>query len=306
MPPQPQGHPFRQQLGPRLDLLRSRQIPAEGEAVSHGLGRRGLSRRADKAVVPAVGRVVELLPVFAQPFLQVLPAGAGQVPNGMDVVLRQHPGGGPPHKEQVRHRQGPENLGHLFPGNDRGGVGLFVVAAQLGKHLIKRDPHGNGQPQFPLHLLPQPVRQGRRVPAEESQGPRHIQPALVDAEGLHQVCIPAVDLPGQAGVIPVLVMVGGQKQQGRALPPGLPNGLRRLYPLGLGRLVLGQDDPVAGRRVPADRHGLLPQLRVAQQLHRGIECVQITVKNHPVHSPPSSLPVKRRKAAGLPRRFSFS
>ena len=122
-----------------------------------------------------------------------------------------------------------------------------------------------------------------RVRAEEMEGAGDVQPALVDAEGLHQVGVLLVDLVDPAGEVPVLAVVGREKNQLGALFSGLPDGLGSLDSEGFGRLVLGQDDAVAALRVSAHRHRQVAQLRVVQQLHRGVEAVQIAVKNDPVH-----------------------
>ncbi len=79
-------------------------------------------------------------------------------------------------------------------------------------------------------------------------------------------------------------MVGGEKDQIGALLLGLPDGLRRLDLKGFGGLIFGQDDAMTAGRVAAHRHGQVAQLRVGQQLHRGVEAVQIAVKNNPVQS----------------------
>lgn len=59
-------------------------------------------------------------------------------------------------------------------------------------------------------------------------------------------------------------MVGGEEDQVGALPLGLPDGLRRLHPEDLGRLIFGQDDAVAAGRIAADGHRQVAQLRVGQ------------------------------------------
>ena len=116
----------------------------------------------------------------------------------------------------------------------------------------------------------------------------HVQPALVNAEGLHQVGVLVVDLVDLPGVLVVQAVVRRQEHQAGALLFGLPDSLRRLDAIFFRGLVFGQNDAVAGRGVPADRRGDLPQIRVAQQLHRGVKAVQVTVQNHPVHGRPSS------------------
>ena len=110
-----------------------------------------------------------------------------------------------------------------------------------------------------------------------------VQPALVDAEGFHQIGVLLIELVYLAGELPVLVVVGGKENQPGTLFPGLPDGLRGLDTEGLGRLVFCQDDAVAAGRVAAHRHWEVAQLRVLQQLHRGVKAVQITVKDDTVH-----------------------
>ena len=184
------------------------------------------------------------------------------------------------------HRQRPEELTPVLPGDDCGGVRFFIIAAQLGKDLVETDPHGERQPQLPLDPLPQLIRHGPGISAQKVEGMGDVQPTLVDAEGLHQVGIGVVDGVDPPGVLVVEIVVGRQQHQIRALFLGLPDGLRRLDAELFGRFVFGQDDAVSGGGVPADGHGDRPQLRVAQQLHRGVKTVEITVQNHTVHGAP--------------------
>ena len=115
------------------------------------------------------------------------------------------------------------------------------------------------------------------------KGAGDVQPALVDAKGLHQVGVLLVKGIYFTGKILVQPVVGGEEDQAGALFLGLPDGLRRLYLEDLGRLVFGQDDTVAAGRIAADGHRQVAQLWVGQQLHRGVKAVQIAVKNDPVH-----------------------
>ena len=87
------------------------------------------------------------------------------------------------------------------------------------------------------------------------EAPRHIQPALIDGKGLHQVGIALIDIVDQAGIAVVFLVMGGEKDQARALFPGLPDGLGGFDAKGLGPFVFGQDDAVAAFGVAANRHG---------------------------------------------------
>ena len=68
-----------------------------------------------------------------------------------------------------------------------------------------------------------------------------------------------------------------------ALALRLPDGLRGLDAELLRRVVLGEDDAVAGLGIAADRHGQALQLRVGEQLHAGEKAVQIAVEDDAAH-----------------------
>ncbi|SCI76607.1 Uncharacterised protein [uncultured Flavonifractor sp.] len=231
------------------------------------------------------GVAVESGALLAQNGHQSLGVEPGQVPDGLDAVAPEHLGRRAAHKEQVGHWQGPEKLAEVFPGNHRGGVRLFVVAAHLGKDLVEGHPHRHGQSGLRLHRLPDAVGNGFPIPAPQVHGASDVQPALVDGEGFHQVGKPVIDGVDNAGVLPVLVPVGREEHQVGALLPGLPDGLGGFHAHGLGWLVLGQNDAVAGFGVAAHGHRLsaLPQLGQGEQLHRGVEAVEVTVEYGPVH-----------------------
>ena len=241
-----------------------------------------LARRADGAAVQPVGVLMELKPQLAQQRFQHLGGAGRQLTDGLHTVLVQHPSGCPAHEQQIPHRQGPDDILPVFPADDGSGIGLFIVTAQLGEHLVEGHAHRDGQPQ----LLPQPPTQsignGLGVAAEEVHTAGDIQPALVDAEGLHQIGVLLIDGVDPPGVLPVQAVVGRQQHQTGTLLFGLPDGLRRLDAQPLGRLVLGQNDAVAGGGVAADSGGDVPQIGMAQQLHRGKKAVQVTVQDHPI------------------------
>ena len=133
------------------------------------------------------------------------------------------------------------------------------------------------------------VCQGLGITAEEVEGMGDVQPALIDAEGLHQVRVLLVDGVDLFGDLPVQFVVGWQQHQLRALFLGLPDGFRRLDAEFFRRFILGQDDAVAGRGIPAHRHGHVLQVWSAPQLHGGVKAVQIAVQDDAVHGPASFL-----------------
>ena len=208
--------------------------------------------------------------------------GLGQCSNGIDAVPAQLPGGGRAHIQQVAHRQGPHQLPVVLPGNDRGGIWLPIVAAQLGKDLVEGDSHRHRQAQ----LSPDPPPQGIRdlLPVSEQSGAAaHVQPTLVQPEGLHLVSVLEVEFPHLTGELQIAVIPGRHHHQAGTAASGLPDGLPGGHAKGFGLIALGQDDAMAQGGIPAHRHWLPPQSGVVQALHTGIKVVQIAVQNHPLH-----------------------
>ena len=259
------------------------EVPGEGLAVAHALYRLLLKAGAHRfpVLAPCVGE--ELQAVLPQEALQHLRLAGGQLSHSLHAVLAELPLGGPSGEEQAPHRQRPDDLPPVLPGDDGGGVRLSVVTAQLGKDLVEADAHGEGQSQLLPDGPADVIRDGLGIPAEEVSAASEVQPALVDAEGLHKVGVAGIDAVDGPGVEAVLVMVGRQEVEVRTFAPGLPDGLCRLNAAGLGRLVLRENDAVPGVGVAADGHRHRPELRTAQKLHRGEEAVEVAVQNDPVH-----------------------
>ena len=129
------------------------------------------------------------------------------------------------------------------------------------------------------------VRQLPGVAAEQMEAAGHVQPALVNAEGLYQVGKALVDLVDFFGIGLIQVVVGRQQHQHGAFLLGLPHRFRRLHATLLRGLVFGQNNAVPRLRVAAHRHGDFPQRGLVQQLHRGEEAVQVAVEyDAPAHS----------------------
>ncbi len=288
---EPHGHAVCQQGDAGADLVPGGEVFPEGGAVAHGLHRLPVVPGADRLMLQSVGVLMELEAQLAHEGLQHLRLAGCQLADGPDAELIQGLLGRPAHEQQGLHRQGPDQVPPAVRGDDGGGVGLFVVAAQLGEDLVEADPHGEGQAELPADPVPDAVGDGLRVAAEEMGGAGDVQPALIDTEGLHQIGVLLIDGVDLFGILPVEVVVGRQEHQIRVLLLGLPDGLRRPDAEAFCRFVLGQNDAVAGGGVAAHRRGHVPQVRMAQQLHGGVKAVQVTVQNdavlrlHGIHPP---------------------
>ena len=281
--PQTGGHALAQHPVHGGDILQAGQIPGRGHGIAHALHRALLPRPGHGGQVIAVGKPVEHGAHLAEPALQVFRRSLRQLADGLHPVVPELPPGGGTHVQQIRHRQGPDLFPHLPAGEDRHRIRLFVIRAQLGENLIVAHSHGDRHPQLRLDPAAQLMGQGfPSLPLAFGTG--NIQPAFVQAEGFHPVRILPVDLPGQAGEAHILVIMGMDDHQIRALLPGLPQGLPCFYPEPLGQLILGQNDPVPRLRVASHRHGLVPKGGLMETFHAGIKAVHICMEDDP---PPS-------------------
>ena len=205
-----------------------------------------------------------------------------QLPQRVNAVLVQQLLRRLAHPQHIADREGADDLLPILTGDDRRRIGLFVVAPQLGKHLVEADPHGDGEPQLLADTVADHVRHRLRIAAEEVHTARNIQPALVNAEGLYQVGVLPVNLVDAAAILGVQIVVGRQRHQTGGFLLGLPNGLRRLDPQLLGRLILSENDAVPRLGIAAHRHRHVLEGGIVQQLHRGVKTVQVAVQNHTV------------------------
>ena len=206
------------------------------------------------------GVVVELPSLLAQQADQPLTAEGRQIADGAYAIFLEHLVGRTADKQEVRDRKGPDLGRYVRPGDDRGGVGFFHVAAQLGKDLVEGDAHRDGEALLPADHRPELVCNIPCVTAEEVHGAGDVQPALVDAEGLYQIGIALINGVDPSGDPAVLLMVGGKENEAGTLFPGLPDGLRRFDLEAFGRFVFCQDNAVPALRISAYGHRLVPEV----------------------------------------------
>ena len=205
-----------------------------------------------------------------------------QLPQRINAVLVQQLLRCLAHAKHIADRERADDLLPILAGDDRGGIGFFIVAPQLGKHLVEADPHGDGEPQLLADTVADHVRHRLWVAAKEVHAARNVQPALINAEGLNEVSVLPVNLVDAAAVFSVQIVVGRQRHQTGGFLLGLPNGLRRLDPQLLGRLILSKNDAVPRLGIAAHRHRHVLESGIVQQLHRGVKTVQVAVQNHAV------------------------
>ena len=186
-----------------------------------------------------------------------------------------------PDEKEAVDRQRVQKSAVRVPREDRGGVWLFVVAAQLGKRLVERDADGDRQPRLLLHDTAQLVR-NFRPGAEEQTAARYVQPAFVDAERLYLIGVAQIDFIDKAGVFDILLTVRRGEDEVRTFPPGLPDRLSSLHAEFLGFLIFGQHNSVPAVRIAAYGHRYIAVFRMEQALHRGIESVAVAVQDDPV------------------------
>ena len=290
VPPQPGRHLLRQGAQRAAHLFQTGQILPEGHAVAHAFQWFPPTHRMHRGLVLAPGVAAQLRPQLAQVVGQDARVRRRQLPDGADAQPGQPLARRTAHIQKIPRRQRPDDPGHVLRPDHRHGVRLFVVAAQLGEYLVEAGPHADGQAGGFAHPAADQIGQRGGGGGEQMPGMGDVQPAFVDAERLHQIGVLGVDAVDDGGKMPVPFPVGRQQHQIRAFALCLPDGLGGAHPKGLGRLVLGQDDAVAGLRVAADGHRFLFQFRVFQQLHAGVKAVAVTVQHPAVRGHGRRLP----------------
>ena len=272
----------------------------EGHAVAHALHRLAVAPQAHGAVVQAVGHAPQPAALLAQAADQQALLASGQRADGGDAVAVQGFRRRVSHEQQRAHVQRVKQLRHIFPGDERRRVGLFVVTAHFGPGLVVADPHRDGDAQLLPDAAAQRVRDGHAVP-EQRAGAGHVQPAFVHGEGFHLIGVFQIDPVDPLAHFAVLVMMGRQENQPGTLAPGLPDGFRRLHAAALGDHVFRQDDAVPPLGIPGHGHGLVRQVGPIQQLHRGEEVVAVAVEDGAVNRHrPDRPPRAGRSGRGFP------
>lgn len=137
-------------------------------------------------------------------------------------------------EEQFLCRQRPDLFLIVLWGDQRGGVRLVQIAAQLGEYLVEAYAHGNGDAQ----LLAGAVAQlGCNLHAR-ARMIAYIQPAFIQTERLHLAGILGVHGAHAAGIVYVFFAVWRQKNQIGALFKRAANGFARAHATFLGWVAL--------------------------------------------------------------------
>ena len=187
------------------------------------------------------------------------------------------------HVQKVARRRGPHEVAVVLRRDVREGVRLAEVAAELREYLVPRDADGHRAAQLRLDAAADLGRRAHRVPAQKRQRPREVEPALVEAERLHQVGVVVVDAPRQARIALVHVVARRHHDEPRALRARLPQRLARLHAGGLRLRALREHDAVARLLVAAHHQRPPAQLRALGLLHARVERVHVGMEDHAVH-----------------------
>ena len=237
-----------------------------------------LAFRLDGAVVDPAGQFVQVLPVRAERSHQRLPRRAAQIPDRPDppseeLLLRHLP-----HPPQLPHGKRVEKRLLSSGGNDREAVRLPQIRRDLREELVRRNAGGNGQPRlFPDRRLDLARHFFRG--AEQPLAPRDVEERLVDGERFDQRGEPAVDGEDRVGDLRIAGHADGQEDPLRAEPLRGRRRHRRMDPEFSRRVRSGRHD--AATLVAAHDHRLPEEFRAIEDLHRGVERVQIQVQDAP-------------------------
>ncbi len=265
-----------------------------GEAVADSLhnivhiGLRGIHGLHGARVLAPRERAQHDADLAEAPLQKVVP-GMCEVPYCL-VSGRVEPAhGGRAHVDHLGCEHGPRDVAEVVARYGDDAVARVGVAPELGEDLVPRDADGNGEPELGLHALRYLPRHEHGVAPEQRQGSRDVDPRLVEAEGLDEVCVAVVDHARQTRVALVGGVVGRHDDEVRALLLGLPDSLGRLHAAGLRLPGLREDDSVPALGVARHRHGLAPQPRVEVLGDARVEGVHVDMHDDPVAHGTSSL-----------------
>ena len=184
--PHPGTDALCQQQQHQLHIGLVQEIPGRGDAVANGFDVGDVICPLNRRHIPAIGEHMQDDPHFPQPPLQELHRALRQTPDGTDPHGPELAAGGRADVQQVLHRQGVDDLFivvSLDPGNC---IRFSVVAAQLGCHLIVCHANAGRDAQLFLDAAADLLGDGHWG-AVQAHAPRHVQPALIQAEGLHLI-----------------------------------------------------------------------------------------------------------------------
>ena len=271
--PQARAHAFRQRQERCTRVRLTDEVARRSGAVADGFRRRQILDAVHRRGVIPVGVGVQQPPSLAKALLEHVGVRRRERTDRADAQPLELPHRAASGEEQAADRQRPDHVRKVRAVNDRHGVRLAVVRAELRDRLAPRHADAHRQARGVEHALAHLLRRLQCVLAADTAG--HVQPALIHAERLAPVGEAGIDLAHAARVVVVEVEVRRQDRQLRALLPRRPECHARAHPGGARHLVLGQDDAVAQLPLPADRHRPPAQLRMAQQLDARIAGVDI-------------------------------
>ena len=191
-------------------------------------------------------------------------------------------GGVSAHIEQVLHLKGKDDVPIIFAGNNGGGVGFFIVTAQLCKNFVEADPHRNGEPRFVINPFPYHIRKGLAVGGKKVKAVCYIQPAFVNAERLHKVGVIVVDAVDDFAEIFVAFPLRRKNYKVGTEFFCRLYGLCGFYAVSFCRLVFGKNNAVAVFAASAHRDGFVPQFGIWQQRNGCVKTVAVAVENYAV------------------------
>ena len=179
--------------------------------------------------------------------------------------------------DHLRCRHGPCEIPVVVPRDSDDSVARIVVAAELGEDLVPGDADGHGKPELGLHSLRYLPRHEHGIASEQRKRSSHIDPRLVQAEGLNPVCVIVVDHARELRVPLVRRVVRRHNNEIGTLLPRLPYGLGCLHANSLGLARLREDDAIPLFRVACDRDRLATQRWIEVLCNRRIEGVHVYV-----------------------------
>ena len=214
---------------------------------------------------------------LAEPFGQEVIPRMCQVPYGLVSGGMELPHRCGTDVDHLRCRHRPCEIPVVVPRNSDDSVTRICVAAKLGEHLVPGNADRDREPELGFHSLRYLPRHEHGIASEQRKRSSHIDPRLVQAEGLNPIRVIVVDHARELRVPLVRRVVRRHNNEIGAFLPRLPYGLGCLHASSLGLVRLREYDAVSLFRVACDRDRLAAQRRIEVLRNRRIEGVHVYV-----------------------------
>ena len=259
-----------------INFFRCYQIGGTGNAMPDRLYGANIVIGHNTRGVRTVGVVPKLQAVDSKHIPESVWTGVCQVSYSTDTILGKLGICGSAYVEQFRSIQWPDPFFEVMFSDLSDRIGLLHVRAQFGKDLVERYADTDCESKLILCCLADILGYLHTRAIDTATG--HVEPALVHAEGFHEVGIALVDVMGKFRVFQVLIVLGRYDNQSWAKSPSLPIYHASFHSSLFRQIRLGQHNTVPFFGRPTHRDWLSLQCRVEHHFNGCVKGIHIAVQ----------------------------